>query len=207
VLRPVSLRERNPSLGEPGLIKEAAPSLTAEAAGQAVGLDYAATGLILRQHPLALLRPALSKQGYHDTRRLLSARPGSSIRLPGIVLMRQRPGTAKGIVFITLEDEFGIANLVVYPNIGERDRAAMIGARLMVAEGRIERETEHAEVPITHLICRKLVDRGDLLRQLSVSESDPNWADASLGRADEVRRPDPGSARVKAGLPPSRDFR
>ena len=204
---PPLLRLADSSLGEPGLIKEIAPSLPAEAAGQAVVLDYTATGLTLRQHPLVLLRPTLSQQGYHDTRRLTSARPGSSIRLPGIVLMRQRPGTAKGIVFITLEDEFGVANLVIYPNVGERDRAAMIGARLMVAEGRIERETEHAEVPITHLICRRLIDRGDLLRQLSISENDPGWADATLGGADEVRRPDPGSVRAKAGLPASRDFR
>jgi error-prone DNA polymerase len=170
-------------------------------------LDYNATGLTLRQHPLALLRPTLSEQGYHDTRRLTSARPGSSIRLPGIVLMRQRPGTAKGIVFITLEDEFGVANLVVYPNVGERDRAAMIGARLMVGEGRIERETEHAEVPITHLICHKLIDRGDLLRELSLPEVDPDWADAAAGRADDVRRPNPGSARAVDRLPASRDFR
>jgi hypothetical protein len=83
----------------------------------------------------------------------------------------------------------------------------MIGARLMVAEGRIERETDHAEVPITHVIYRKLIDRGDLLRQLSVSANDPSWADATLGHADEVRRPDPGSVRSKAGLPASRDFR
>ena len=204
---PPLLRLAEYSLGEPGLINEATPLLPAEAAGQAVVQDYAATGLTLRQHPLALLRPALLKQGYQDTRYLNAAREGSSIRLPGIVLMRQRPGTAKGIVFITLEDEFGVANLVIYPNIGERDRAAMIGSRLMVAEGRIERETEHAEVPVTHLICRKLIDRGDLLRQLSISENDPTWADAALGRADEVRRPNPGSARAKAGLPASRDFR
>jgi error-prone DNA polymerase len=170
-------------------------------------LDYTATGLTLRQHPLVLLRATLSQQGYHDTRRLTSARPGSSIRLPGIVLMRQRPGTAKGIVFITLEDEFGVANLVIYPNVGERDRAAMIGARLMVAEGRIERETEHAEVPITHLICRRLIDRGDLLRQLSISENDPDWANATLGAVNAARRPGPGSVRAKAGLPASRDFR
>jgi error-prone DNA polymerase len=107
-------------------------------------MDYTATGLTLRQHPLALLRPALTKLSYHDTRRLNTARPGSSIRLPGIVLMRQRPGTAKGIVFVTLEDEFGIANLVIYTDVGERDRSALIGARLMVAEGRIEREAEHS---------------------------------------------------------------
>jgi hypothetical protein len=60
-------------------------------------------------------------------RRLLSARPGSSIWLPGVMLMRQRPRTAKGIVFVTLEDEFGAANLVIYPDVGERDRVAMIG--------------------------------------------------------------------------------
>jgi error-prone DNA polymerase len=92
-----------------------------------------------------LLRPILSNEGYHDTRGLRSAREGSAIRLLGIVLMRQRPGTTKGIVFIMLEDEFGAANLVINLNIGDRDRAAMIGARLMVAEGRVERETEHAE--------------------------------------------------------------
>jgi error-prone DNA polymerase len=170
-------------------------------------LDYAATGLSLRQHPLALLRPALTAQGYHDTRRLRSAKADSAIRLPGIVLMRQRPGTAKGIVFVTIEDEFGVGNLVVYTDIGARDRAALIGSRLLVAEGRIERESEHAEVPVTHLICRRLIDRSDLLGGLMQPEAAPVWADAALGRADEVRRPDPGSARQKVGLPASRDFR
>ena len=195
------------ALAEPSLIRESIPSLPEESAGQSVVLDYTTTGLSLRQHPLALLRPKLRAQGCHDTRWLNSARPGSSIRLPGIVLMRQRPGTAKGIVFITVEDEFGVGNLVVYVDVGRRDRAALISSRLLVAEGRIERQTEHAEVPVTHLICRKLIDRSDLLGQLSLSGDDPIWGEATLGRADEVRRPDPGSARVKAGLPASRDFR
>jgi error-prone DNA polymerase len=204
---PPLLRLAEGSLGDAPLIQEVAPNLPAEAAGQSVVMDYTATGLSLRQHPLALLRPALTELGYHDTRRLNTARPGSSIRLPGLVLMRQRPGTAKGIVFVTLEDEFGIANLVIYTTVGERDRSVMIGAKLMVAEGRIERETEHAEVPITHLICRRLFDRSDLLQTLSVSENDPAWSEANLARADEVRRPNPGSARTKAGMPASRDFR
>jgi error-prone DNA polymerase len=205
---PPLLRLAESSLGDPPLISEAAARLPAEARGQAVVLDYTATGLSLREHPLALLRPKLKALGFHDTRHLNSARPGSAIKLPGIVLMRQRPGTAKGIVFITLEDEFGVANLVVYTNVGERDRAAMIGAKLMVAEGRIERETEHAEVPITHLICRRLVDRSDLLGTLSAAGDGTSWGDALLGRADEVRRPNPGSARGKtSGLPASRDFR
>ena len=195
------------TFGEPSLIQEPAASLPAEAAGQSVVLDYTAMGLTLRQHPLALLRPALQAQGYHDTRRLNTARPGSSIRLPGIVLMRQRPGTAKGIVFVTLEDEFGVANLVVYTDVGDRDRAALIGSKLLVAEGRIERETEHAEVPITHLICRKLVDRSDLLGQLSTSERDAALGDAAPDRADAVRQHAPGSTRARAGLPASRDFR
>ena len=121
------------------------------------------------------------------------------------MLMRQRPGTAKGIVFVTIEDEFGVANLVVYTDVGARDRAALIGARLLLAEGRVERETEHADVPITHLICRKLIDRSDLLHQLSASEHDAD--NAALDPADAVRRPEPGTARAKAGMPASGDFR
>ncbi|WP_158746937.1 hypothetical protein [Acidisphaera sp. L21] len=194
-------------LGEAGLIQEPAPVLPAEAKGQSVVLDYAATGLSLREHPLALLRPTLSKLGYHDTNFLNTAEPGTSVRLPGIVLMRQRPGTAKGIVFITLEDEFGVANLVIYTNVGERDRAAMIGSGLMVAEGKIEREVEHAEVPITHLICRRLIDRTDLLRSLNTAQPNLDLGKVVLGRADEVRRPHPGPARTKAKMPTSRDFR
>ena len=194
-------------LGEPPLIREPAPALPAEADGQSTVLDYMATGLSLREHPLGLLREELQRLGLHDTRRLGTARPGSWIKLPGLVLMRQRPGTAKGIVFITVEDEFGTANLVVYADIGARDRAAMVGARLLVAEGRVERETEHAEVPITHLICRKLVDRSDLLNSLMRSDGGARWGDAALLRGDEVRRPEPGSARPKGKMPESRDFR
>jgi error-prone DNA polymerase len=204
---PPLLQLTESSLGEHGLIREPVPALPAEAEGQSVVLDYTATGLSLRQHPLALLRPTLSKLGYHDTNYLNTAKPGSSIRLPGLVLMRQRPGTAKGIVFITLEDEFGVANLVIYTNVGERDRAAMIGAGLMVAEGKIEREVEHAEVPITHLICRRLIDRTDLLRGLNTAQPSLNLGKAVLGRADEVRRPNPGSSRTKVKMPSSRDFR
>jgi error-prone DNA polymerase len=146
------LRLAESDLGQPSLVREPAASLSAEAAKQSVVLDYTATELSLRQHPLALPWPGLQAQGYQDTRRLNTARPGSSIRLPGIVLMRQRPGTARGIVFVTLEHEFGVANPAVYPNIGDRDRAAQIGSRLLVADGWIERETAHAKVPGTNLV-------------------------------------------------------
>jgi error-prone DNA polymerase len=70
------------------------------------------------------------------------------------------------VVFVTVEDEFGEANLVVYANVGARDRQALLGARLLVAEGRVERLDDHAEVPILHLIARKLIDRSDPLDRL-----------------------------------------
>jgi error-prone DNA polymerase len=193
---------------ETPLIQEPAVTLPPETAGQSVVRDYASTGLTLREHPMALLRPLLRADGYDDTRRLLTTRPGGFIRLPGIVLMRQRPGTAKGVIFVTLEDEFGIGNLIVYPDVITRDRAALVGSRLMLAEGRVERESQHAEVPVIHLICRRLTDRSDLLGQLN-TPAPPNvdWTEAMLGRADEVRRPDPGVRAEKVSLPASRDFR
>ena len=122
--------------------------------------------------------------GLDDTRRLGAARPGSRIRLPGLVLMRQRPGTAKGVVFVTVEDEFGAANLVVYAQVGARDRRALVGARLLLAEGRVERETERAEVPITHVIARRLHDRADLLRRLREA---PGEGLPELGRSRDFR--------------------
>ena len=192
--------------GEPSLLPEPAPTLAAEADGQSVVLDYTATGLGLRQHPLALLRPKLRALGCRDSRELAGLWAGARIRLAGMVLMRQRPSTAKGIVFITVEDEHGTANLVVYTDVAARDRAALIGARLLVVEARVEREAERAEVPIIHLICRKLEDRSDLLRGLMEGGVSVGWGDGAIGRADEVRRPDPGSARPLARLPGSRDF-
>ena len=170
------------------------------AAGEAVVLDYAATGLSLGQHPLALLRPRLAVEGLVDTRDLATARRGAWLRLAGLVLVRQRPGSAKGVVFFTLEDEWGVANLVLYPDIARQFRTAVVGARLVVAEGRVERVAE--AVPIIHLIVRRLHGRDDLLASLGAMEAP--W-ERALARADEVRRPEQREVpRVK--LPPSRDF-
>jgi error-prone DNA polymerase len=166
--------------------------------------DYRSTGLTLGRHPLALLRPVLAKVARDDTRSLATTRQGSSVRIAGLVLMRQRPGTAKGVVFLTIEDEWGVGNLVVYAAIAARDRAALIAGRMLVAEGRVERVVENAEVPITHLIVRRLIDRSDLLDGLLGGSE---WVERAIGRADEVKRPDPGSRRPKARLPDSRDFR
>jgi error-prone DNA polymerase len=199
------LAAQQAAVGEPPLLPEPAPALPSESAGQAVVLDYTATGLTLGQHPLALLRPQLRALGCIDTRELAALPQGKRIKLAGLVLMRQRPGTAKGVVFVTVEDEHGTANLVVWADVGARDRAALLGARLLLVEAKIERETRHAEVPITHLICKTLTDRTDLLNGLMHREANLPWGDAALGRADEVRRPDPGSRR-SVRMPGSRDF-
>jgi error-prone DNA polymerase len=201
-----AMADRSPLLPEPSA------ALPAQSEGEAVVDDYLATGLTLRQHPLALLRSRLDQLGCTDTQRLNTARPGAWMRLPGLVLIRQRPGTAKGIVFLTVEDEHGAGNLVVYPDVAARDRAALVSGRLLLAEGRVEREAERAEVPIIHLIVRQLTDRSDLLDGLLQEEApgrgDMAWAERSLGHADEVRRPEPGSRRPpRAKLPASRDFR
>jgi error-prone DNA polymerase len=183
---------------------EAAPRLPRATAGEQTVLDYAGTGLTLRSHPMALLRPQLDALGLADTRALAAAPQGRRLRLPGLVLVRQRPGSAKGVVFFTVEDEHGIANLVMYPDIAERFRAAVVSSRLIVAEGRVERH-EKSEVPIIHLLLARVQDRSDLLDSLHLME-EARW-EASMARADEVRRPNPrDDPRTRVRMPPSRDF-
>jgi len=186
-------------------VHEPAALLPAATAGEQTVLDYAGTSLTLRHHPLALLRPTLAAEGLDDTRVLAKARRGARLRLPGLVLVRQRPGSAKGVVFFTVEDEWGTANLVVYADLVQRFRAAVVSARLVVAEGTAER-TE-AEVPIVHLIVRRLLDRSDLLSGLAALDrpgAAGPWKRA-LARADEVEKGEQrGSPRAR--LPRSRDF-
>ena len=176
---------------------EPPPVLPAATEGEDLVLDHAATGLSLRGHPLALLRPRLAALGLQDSRALAAARRGGWLRLPGLVLVRQRPGSARGVVFFTVEDEFGTANLVLYPDIAERFRAAVVGARLVVAEGRAER-VEDAEIPILHLIVRRLADRSDLLDSLYLLDGRP--VVPPLSRADEVKRPQ-AAQRAQAADP------
>lgn len=108
---------------------------------------------------------------------------------------------------MTIEDERGDANVVAYAHVSERDRVPLLTSRMLVVEGRVEREDQHAEVPIVHLIAARLVDRPDLLDTLAkIDGQDAGaWAEKMLGRADEVKRPEPGSRRVK--MPRARDFR
>lgn len=196
--------ERAAPLAAP--IAEATPQLPLATAGERVVLDYAGTGLTLGPHPLALLRPRLAALRCTDTRALAAARQGAWLRVAGLVLVRQRPGSAKGVMFFTLEDEHGVANLVLYADLQRRFRREVVAARLLLAEGRVER-TE-AEVPILHLIARRIEDRSDLLHGLHALEGDSFGR--AIAHADEVLRPnlspDPRVKRKAALRQPSRDF-
>ncbi|MFC0385080.1 error-prone DNA polymerase [Muricoccus vinaceus] len=184
------------------LAAEAAPRLPAETKGEATVLDYGATGLSLRAHPLALLRDRLTEIGARDSRAVAAGRQGQRMHVAGLVLVRQRPGTAHGTVFFTLEDEFGTVNLVLHADTIAAHRAPVVAARLLLAEGRVERFDEGA-VPIVHLLGRKLEDRSDLLDGLHLLGPVP----VPMARADEVsrgtdHRPDPRGP----AFPGSRDW-
>ncbi len=164
--------ERRPALWQAGQRDEAALPLFARLApadtqvalppttlGEAVAEDYAHLRLSLRAHPMALLRRHFPREtGCAGLRRLGD---GARVALAGIVLLRQRPGTAKGTIFVTLEDEEGTANLIVWPQVFEAYRAIVMGARLLRAEGRVQRQGD-----VIHVVTRRLADRSALLGTL-----------------------------------------
>ncbi len=135
------------------------------AAGRLVVEDYASTGLTLRRHPVSFLRADLSARRIRPAADLLSARDGAWLATAGLVLVRQKPGSAKGVMFITLEDETGIANLVVWPKLFERQRGIVLGASMIAADGRVQREGE-----VIHLVVQRLHDLTRLLQDLGRRE-------------------------------------
>jgi error-prone DNA polymerase len=142
-------------------LREAALLLPPPEEGEDVVADYASLGLTLGRHPLALLRPRLSSLGLMPATALHGREHGSRVRAAGLVTCRQRPDTASGVIFVTLEDETGCVNVVVWRDVAERQRRALLGARLLAVEGRIERDGE-----VVHLIARRLEDRSALLGRL-----------------------------------------
>ncbi|MBM3490948.1 MAG: error-prone DNA polymerase [Alphaproteobacteria bacterium] len=179
----------------PDAAEEPTAALPAMPLGEHVVEDYVWTRLSLKRHPVAFFRPAFTAGGLVSAARFNAATRGARLAVAGLVLVRQRPGTAKGVIFVTLEDETGIANLIVRPPVFERHRRIVLGARLMAAWGRVEREGL-----VVHLLVERLVDWSDRLRLLK-SESD---MPAPIAHADEVRRPgrDP-----RAAMPKGRSFR
>jgi len=148
-------------------IAEARPMLPAPGEGQDLIADYRSVGLTLGRHPLALLRPKLAAAGLDTAVTVASATHGSYSRSCGLVLVRQRPISASGVTFVTLEDETGVINLVVWRDIARRYRRALVGARLLEAEGKLERAGE-----VLHMIVARLADRSAMLGELSIRSRD-----------------------------------
>jgi error-prone DNA polymerase len=150
-------------LGDPGQL----PLLPVPTEGAQIVADYRSLGLTLRRHPLALLRPRLEQRRLLSAREIAEATPGSRVRTCGLVINRQRPASAKDVTFVTLEDETGYINLVVWPDLAERQRAVLLGARLLSVAGEVQRESG-----VTHLIARRLGDDSELLGGLLARSRD-----------------------------------
>ena len=127
-------------------------SLAETGAAEEVAADFQATGLSERAHPVSLLRPLLAARGARSARELQRMRARSAVEVGGLVIVRQRPGTAKGIVFVSLEDETGIANLVVMPDVYERFRPVVRRAPFLLARGRVERNGKVVNVKVRELL-------------------------------------------------------
>ena len=129
--------------------------------GHEVAEDYANLRLSLRAHPLVLLRPFLPRRTLR-AEQLAGIKDGQWVEVAGLTLVRQRPGTASGVIFITLEDETGVSNLVVWPKVFERFRRTVLGAQLLAVQGKLQKEGI-----VIHVVASRLLDRTDLLRRLA----------------------------------------
>jgi error-prone DNA polymerase len=148
-------------------IREQQPQLSVPTEGEEIVADYASLGLTLGRHPLALLRPHLDRQRMFTAAQLLRARHGQLVRAAGLVTCRQRPGTASGVIFVTIEDETGSTNVVVWRNLGERQRRTLLGAKLLGVHGVLERDGD-----VAHLVAGKLTDLSHLLGRLTARSRD-----------------------------------
>ncbi len=148
-------------------LPEAPISLPVPSVGETVLADYASTGLTLGPHPLRVLRAQLRAQQCRPSRELKTLPHGTAACYAGLVTMRQRPSTASGTTFVTLEDEDGMVNVVVWPALAERQRRVLLEAKLLRVEGRLE-----AADGVQHLIAAQLTDLSPLLGLLDVRSRD-----------------------------------
>ncbi|MFT4583951.1 MAG: error-prone DNA polymerase [Gammaproteobacteria bacterium] len=148
-------------------IAEGQPMLRAPREGENIVADYASTGLTLGRHPLALLRPGFDRKSYVTAAEISHCTHGTQISTAGLVVSRQRPGTSSGVVFITLEDETGVINLIIWSNLVESQRREVLGAQLMGVVGEVQRQGD-----VVHVIAKRLVDHSSLLGRLNVESRD-----------------------------------
>jgi error-prone DNA polymerase len=151
--------EKDPPMNMPA--SEELPRLAPPSEGEDIAADYRSLGLTLGRHPLALLRKVLFSKGFSTAENLNRLPHGSRVRSAGLVTCRQRPDTASGVVFVTLEDESGCVNVIVWRDLLARQRRELLGARLLGVAGVLEREGR-----VVHLIARRLEDHSALLGKL-----------------------------------------
>ena len=146
---------------------EAAPLLRKPTEGQDIVADYRTTGLSLERHPLCLLRRHLDRYRYVRAEQLPAMHNGQKVNVAGLVITKQRPGTASGVTFVTLEDETGQVNLVLWKQVAERYRAALLNARLLGIDGELQIDGK-----VIHVIAKRLFDHSDMLGELAVHSRD-----------------------------------
>jgi error-prone DNA polymerase len=159
--------EKLPALLDGSRFDESTPLLAEPTEGEDVVADYRRIGLTLRRHPVAILRDELAKRRLSTATDVARTPHGRLARTAGIVTGRQRPDTASGVVFVTLEDETGSTNVIVWRDLGERQRRELLGSRLLAVYGKVEREGD-----VVHLIAGRLVDLTPLLGSLPTRSRD-----------------------------------
>jgi error-prone DNA polymerase len=168
-------------------LEDLSAPLPAMSLGEQVLEDYHALGMSLRAHPVGLLRQHLDRLGVAPNRTLADAKNGDRIKVAGLVLVRQRPGTASGVIFMTLEDDGGIANIVVWPKVFEAWRRIVLGGRLVVVEGKLQREGL-----VIHVVAERFLDLTNLLRTLNEDRHDTSRV---IARGDHVKHDTGGDQR------------
>ncbi len=181
-LDPLSAAERLPLFalaGSRNLQKEAAIALPPMPLGEQVINDYRSLSFSLKAHPVSFVRQALQRAGYRQNAELPDIRAGRFIAVAGLVLVRQRPGSAKGVVFETIEDESGVANIIVWPKVFERYRTIVLGSRFVGIRGALQ-----SQDGVIHVVARQLEDLTPLMADLSDADAPID----ALAHADEVKR-------------------
>ena len=152
--------------------------------------DYRRLSLSLKAHPASFMRARLSSRGILRSEALSKVKNGERVMVAGLVLVRQRPGTASGVIFMTLEDETGVANIIVWPKVFERLRAIVLGARFVAVTGKLQ-----SEQGVIHIVAERMHDLTPMLGLLS----EAGQTISALAHADEVRRPQMTMAQKRQG--------
>lgn len=150
-------------------LREDQPALAAPSEAEEIVADYASTALTLGRHPMALLRAHLDRQRYQSAAALRALPDKQLVRCAGLVTGRQRPGTASGVVFVTLEDETGMSNVIVQADLVERQRKELLGAQLLGVRGVVQHASDG---DVVHVLAQYLVDHSELLGSLDIASRD-----------------------------------